>query len=123
VSAAAEPLPRAEILGDWRGTSKCVNLEAAPACKDEIVLYHFLPIDGASDKVLLKADKQVNGAWELMGELELHFRAADGSWEGEFSNPRVHILWNYTIKGRQMTGTLISLPDRTLLRKAAVTKL
>ena len=122
VFAAAEKSPPADLLGDWRGTSKCVNLAAAPACKDEIVLYHFLPVEGAADKMLLKADKIVNGAAEFMGEFELHRETATGLWESELQTPRVHLLWSFGFAGRQMSGTLVSLPDRTLLRKVEVTK-
>ncbi len=120
--AASAESSRAELLGDWRGTSKCVNLQAAPACQDETVLYHFLPVAGATDKVWLKADKLVNGVFELMGEFECHFNSAAGTWDSEIRTPRVHILWSYTVKDRQLSGTLVALPDRTLLRKVATTK-
>jgi hypothetical protein len=122
---AADPgdLPRAEILGDWRGTSRCVNLAAAPACKDETVLYHVLPLADAPDKVLLKADKIVNGVPEPMFDLEFHHVAATKRWESEFQNARVHLRWSFGVKDRQLTGTLVQLPDLTLLRKVETTKL
>ena len=40
-SSTAEDANAKAILGVWRGTSICVNLEAAPACKNEEVIYEF----------------------------------------------------------------------------------
>lgn len=120
--AAGADAPQAEILGDWRGTSKCVDLVAAPACKDEVVLYHMLPVAGATGRVLCKADKIIRGVAEPMGDIEFHYRTDTDCWESEIENPRFHAVWSFTVKGRTMTGTLVLLPDHTLVRKVATKK-
>ena len=120
-SASAADDPRT-ILGSWRGTSLCVNLQAAPACRDEEVLYKFRETTPpAAGKLTLQADKIVDGKVVPMGVLDLVWDSKASAWTSEISTPRVHALWSYALpKGDELAGTLVSLPDRALLRKVAV---
>jgi hypothetical protein len=120
-SASAQDANAKAILGTWRGTSICVNLEASPGCKNEEVIYEFReltpPIAG---KLNLNADKIVDGKAVPMGELELVWVSAEGAWSCEIQTPRVHSLWTFKqLRGDELAGTLVQLPDRTLVRKAA----
>ena len=75
----------------WRGTSVCVNLEAAPACHDEEVVYEFRemtpPVAG---KLTLKADKIVDGKVVPMAVFDLVWDPARESWSYEIQTQRVH---------------------------------
>jgi hypothetical protein len=104
------------FLGTWRGTSTCVNREAAPACTDETVIYEVRRAD-APDAAVLKADKIVDGQRVSMGELAFHYSQKDACWRSEISTPRVHAVWCLTIEGRVMTGSLRQLPGNTEVRK------
>jgi hypothetical protein len=120
-SSTAQDANAKAILGVWRGTSICVNLEAAPACKNEEVIYEFRettpPVAG---KLNLTADKIVDGKVVPMGEFEVVWVPAEGAWSSEIQTPRVHALWSFKqSKGDELAGTLVLLPDRTLVRKAA----
>jgi hypothetical protein len=109
------------ILGAWRGTSVCVNREAAPACRDEEVVYEFRELTPpVADKLAVKADKIVDGKIVPMGMLEVTWDPKAGAWSCDFQTQRFHGLWSYAPpRGDELAGTLVSLPDRTLLRKAA----
>lgn len=120
-SAAAQEADPKPILGVWRGTSLCVNLEAAPACRDEEVVYEFRemtpPVAG---KLNLNADKIVDGKVVPMGAFDLAWDPRRGAWSYEIQTPRVHALWSFEQpRGDDLAGTLVLLPDRTLVRKAA----
>jgi len=123
LAAAATPLhgdprPADAIVGEWRGTSLCTNRELAPACKDESIVYLFtpLPSDGAP-KVHLDASKIVDGKAAPMGEFDLTWEAGEASWSVEFSTPRVHARWSFTVNGDELAGTLVELPSKAQLRK------
>jgi len=109
------------ILGVWRATSVCINREAAPACRDEEVIYEVRetvpPVDG---KLTIKADKVMDGKVVSMGVIDVVWDPKETAWSCDFQTPRFHGLWSYTQpKGDDLAGTLVSLPDRTLLRKVA----
>jgi len=120
-SSTAEDANAKAILGVWRGTSTCVNLEASPGCKNEEVIYEFRETTPpAAGKLNLNADKIVDGKAVPMGELEVVWVPAEGAWSSEIQTPRVHALWSFKQpKGDELAGTLVRLPDRTLVRKAA----
>jgi len=120
-SATAQDANAKAILGTWRGTSICVNLEAAPACKNEEVIYEFRettpPVAG---KLNVNADKIVDGKAVPMGEFDLVWVPAEGAWNYEIQTPRSHALWSFKQPaGDELAGTLVRLPDRTLVRKAS----
>lgn len=118
ISSSSQAQDPKAILGVWKGTSLCVNREAAPACRDEEVILEFRDTaPPAAGKLTVKADKVVNGEVLPMGELDLVWDSKSGAWLCELQN-RYHALWSYPPpKGDELTGTLVLLPDRTLVRK------
>jgi hypothetical protein len=112
--------PRAAILGTWRGTSTCVKSPEFPACHDEVVVYEFRESSSGSDAATLEAFKIVNGEKQSMGEIEFTRDAKQGAWVSEFTTPRVHVLWTFVARGDEITGTLVDLPSKHLIRNVAV---
>jgi len=108
------------IAGDWSGESICVG--EVGACHDEQVVYHFTVSKADPQKFTLAADKIVNGKPEPMGEIDFAYDAANHILTGEFQNSRTHLLFQYTVKGNMMWGTLMSLPERRVGRQIRVTK-
>ena len=121
VSSALEAQDAKAILGVWKGTSVCANREATPACRDEEVVYEFRETTPpAAGKLTLKADKVVNGEIQPMGVLDFAWDPKAGAWSCEIQT-RYHGLWSFPPpKGGELTGTLVLLPDRTIVRKVAV---
>ncbi|MEA2570999.1 MAG: hypothetical protein QOI24_3000 [Acidobacteriota bacterium] len=115
--AAAEAAP----LGTWRGTSTCTDRVAAPACKDEIVVYE-LTAGAKTGIVHWKADKIVDGKRQTMGEMDLTYDADDACWKAEFKSPRSHSVWCLKVDGTHMTGTAWLLPGKQTVRKVDVRK-
>jgi hypothetical protein len=124
IAATAAPAraagPEDAILGTWRGTSTCVDLKRAPACKDEVVVYDFRPSSGTKGGVTLDAKKVVDGVAVSMGELELTLDPGTSRWSGEFQNSRVHVVWSYKVNGNAMTGTCEEFASKAVLRRVAV---
>ncbi len=108
-----------EIVGTWRGESICIDRKVAPACTDEVVVFEFRrsPKPGT---VSLQADKIVNGERRKMGELEFAWDAGEGCWRSEFETPRTHGYWCLVVDGREVTGTLRTLPERAQVRRLSV---
>ena len=105
-----------ELLGTWRGTSTCTDRVAAPACRDETVVYDFTP--GAKPgTVTWKADKVVDGKREPMGEMELAYDAREKCWAAEFRSARVRSRWCLAVDGAHLTGTGRLLPGKETIRK------
>jgi hypothetical protein len=121
VSSTLEAQDAKAILGVWKGTSLCVNREAAPACRDEEVILEFRETTPpASGRLNVKADKVVHGEVLPMGELDFVWDPKASAWACEIQ-ARNRGLWIYSPpKGDELSGTLIQLPDRTLIRKVAV---
>ena len=71
----------AEIVGTWRGTSRCVDRVAAPACNDEQVIYEISATPGRESAVTVNADKVVDGKRVPMGALDFARDPKDGSWK------------------------------------------
>jgi hypothetical protein len=111
----------AGFLGTWRGTSTCVNLKVAPACKDETVVYEVRRSDKAG-AAILAADKIVEGKRLPMGELEFVYSDKDGCWRSEFTTPRTHGIWCLVVEGRNLTGSLRDLPENAEVRKVQATR-
>jgi hypothetical protein len=105
-----------ELLGTWDGTSVCTDRVAAPACKDEVVIYDFM----AAEKpgvVHWNADKIVEGKRLPMGELDLVYDDSEGCWKAEFSSPRMHMVWSVIVKGSALSGNATLLPGKQVVRK------
>jgi len=119
-SSAMEAQDAKAMLGVWRGTSLCANREVTPACKDEEVVYEFRETSPpAAGKLTMAADKIVNGERQPMGELDFVWDPKAGAWVCEIHS-RYHGLWSFAPpKDGELAGTLVLLPEKTVVRKAA----
>ena len=108
------------LTGDWTGESICVG--EVGACKDEHVVYHISVDPADASKVKIGADKIVNGKPEFMGDIDLKYDARNNTLTGELTTPRYRGVWEFTVKGNMMWGTLSLLPDKRIGRQIRVTK-
>lgn len=111
-----------KLVGDWSGESICVNKEKFPACNNEQVVYHIVVASDKTDTVTITADKIVNNKPETMGTFDFVYNARRQTLTSEFKNDRVHIIFEFAVKGDFLEGTLATLPDRTLVRRIKVKK-
>lgn len=107
-----------DIAGTWTGTSTCVG--DRPACKDETVVYRFVPLDGRPGQVRLLADKIIDGKRVPMGALVCDVEEHDRTLRGEFSVGRTHGVWSFAVEGDSMTGKLVILPEGSMARRVVV---
>jgi hypothetical protein len=120
-SAQADNHDPSELIGTWRGTSTCSDRVAAPACRDEVVIYDFTA-GAKSGTVHWKGDKVVDNQRQTMGEFELVYDREDKCWAASFSSPTARSTWCLKVSGRQLTGTLRLLPDKAIVRRIQATK-
>ncbi len=111
-----------KLLGDWSGESICVNKEKFPSCHDEQVVYHVVVAAGKTDTVTISADKIVNGKPEEMGTFDFIYDAQKRTLASEYKNERVHIIFEFAVKGDLLEGTLSNLPEKALVRRIKVKK-
>jgi hypothetical protein len=114
--------PVDEIVGTWRGTSACVDRQAAPACTDEQVIYEIVASPGESDSVTVRADKVVDGKRVPMGSFDFTHEATSRSWTSELETPRMHALWRLSVSGTTLGGTLTLLPSKAVVRRVHLQK-
>lgn len=110
----------AQLVGDWTGESICVG--EIGACKDEQVVYHISVDAVDATKVKISADKIVNGKPEWMGDINLKFNTLNNTLTGSLESPRYRGVWEFTVKGNNMWGTLSLLPEKRIGRQIRVTK-
>jgi hypothetical protein len=118
--AAFAAAPRPAILGTWNGTSTCVKSTELPSCHDEVVVYEFKESPRGGDATTLDAFKIVNGEKQFMGDMGFTWDARQEAWISEYTTSRVHILWTFFVRGDEITGTLVDLPSKHLIRNVAV---
>jgi len=116
LSAQQTPSNPQNLLGTWRGISKCSDRVAAPACNDEEVVYEFKAGD-KSGVIRWMADKIVAGKRESMGELEMSYDAVEACWKAQFSSPRTTSVWRVVVNGDHLTGTDQLLPGKETIRQ------
>jgi hypothetical protein len=119
-TAAAITDAGSSLVGNWTGDSICVGNR--PACHDEQVIYRIPKAPDSSGKVTITADKIVNGKPELMGVLDFKYDSEKQTLICDFTRGNIHGLWELTVKGNTMEGTLMLLPDKTLVRRAKLKK-
>jgi hypothetical protein len=123
VTALAAQSPAIDdIVGTWSGSSICVNREAAPACADEQVVYEIAATPGRAMTVTVKADKVVDGKRVPMGDLDFTRDTREDPWTTTIDTPRVHAIWQLTVKNGALTGTMMLLPSKVLVRKMDLRK-
>ena len=109
-----------QLVGDWMGESICVG--EIGACHDEQVVYHVSVDATDATRVKIGADKVIEGKPDFMGDIALHFDAANHTLIGNLESPRDRGVWEFTVKGNTMWGTLSLLPERRIVRQIRVTK-
>ena len=114
--------PVDEIVGTWRGTSACVDRQAAPSCTDETVIYEIVANPGQPESVTVRAGKVVDGKRVPMGPLDFTHEATSRSWTSELETPRVHALWRLSVSGATLSGTLTLLPSEAVVRRVDLQK-
>jgi hypothetical protein len=110
----------ANLVGNWTGDSICVG--PFPACRDEKVIYHIPKAPDAKGTVTITADKIVDGKPELMGVLDFKYDAEKNALTCDFIRGNTHGLWEFSVKGDTMEGTLVMLPDKILARRIKLKK-
>lgn len=108
-----------ELLGTWRGTSTCTDTVAAPACRNETVVYEVRRGD-KSGHAIVAADRVVDDQRVPMGELDFAWDAAAACWRADFESPRVRSRWCFTIEGAALKGTARLLPGNQIIRRIEV---
>ena len=94
-----------------------MNREVAPAGRDETVVYEFRSSPEDARAIVLKADKIVDGEQVSMGALTLTYSAEESAWVAEVHGPNASAMWSFRARGRDLTGTLVSLPGRAAVRR------
>jgi hypothetical protein len=117
---APAPVPKAEILGFWKGRSICAPIEAAEFCNDETVAYNVVDVPDHPTTVSLKAGRIEDGAVRPMYAIYLNHRPDERSWTSEITSGERRGRWSYVVKGDEMTGTLVLLPEGTVARTVSV---
>jgi len=110
---AAAPVTES-IGGDWEGESICTVHPSS--CHDEHVIYHVTEPD-SDGKLQINADKVIDGKPEAMGTLDCTYDKNHSA----IACPMRGWIWEFTIAGTSMTGTL-KMPDGTLFRRISVRK-
>lgn len=107
------------LAGDWSGESICTGNN--PSCHDEKVVYHISVDPADATKVTIKADKMVDGKLEWMGDIILKYDAAKQTLTGDLQSPRYKGIWEFTVKGNIIEGTLsLFNPEKTVGRRISV---
>ena len=70
----------------------------------------------------IAADKIVDGKPEFMGDIFLKYDAAKQTLTGDLQSPRYRGVWEFTIKGNTIEGSLTILPEKTVGRRIRVTR-
>jgi hypothetical protein len=101
----------ATFRGTWTGQSTCVGNN--PACKNETVVYRFVPFTAAPWQVRCLADKIVEGKRLPMGALMFQYDDKTRGLRCEFTTPKtkMHAVWAFVLAGDSLRGDLTHLPD------------
>jgi hypothetical protein len=109
------------LAGDWSGESLCAGTN--PSCHDEHVVYHISVDFSDGTKVNVSADKIVDGKLEWMGNIPLKYDPAKQTLTGDLQSPRYKGIWEFTVKGNIIEGTLsLFTPEKTVGRRIRVQK-
>jgi hypothetical protein len=112
--------PTREIIGTWRGTAVCANRAKDLTCKDETVIYDVGTIGAARGNVMLRAHKMVNRDRQFMYAMQFKLIPGSHTWQSDFTASTFHGRWEYTVNGSVMTGRLIEIPSRRLVRRVSL---
>jgi Protein of unknown function (DUF3224) len=119
VTAVSHAQQASSLVGDWTGESICTG--GNPSCHDEHVVYHVSVDPADATKVKIAADKIVDGKPEWMGDIFLKYDAVKQTLIGDLQSPRYKGIWEFTIKGNVIEGTLsVFNPEKTVGRRIRV---
>jgi hypothetical protein len=109
------------LFGTWRGTSLCTPVR--PACNNEIAVYH-IAASPKSDTVAMTMNKVVDGKEVEMGgtldyDVDYTTRTLTHAIE---SRDGTRGMFTFRWSGNNMTGTLIQLPGREVVRNIKLAK-
>ncbi len=103
-----------QLIGTWTGESIC-QVKNSP-CHDEKAIYRILKAkDGG--KVTIDLGKIVDGKAETMVVLDFKYVRKNKKLICAYK----HGLWEFTVIGDQMTGTLTT-PDKVVYRRVSLKK-
>lgn len=100
----------AVFTGTWAGTSTCVA-KNRPACKNEVIVFRFVPFPAAPWQTRLLGDKIVEGKRLAMGAFICQYDEKTHGIRSEFKVGNTHGEWSFTAEGDSLIGALITLPD------------
>jgi hypothetical protein len=109
------------LVGDWVGESLCTK-DSSSACRDEKVVYHIRRAPDADGNVEIDADKIVDGKPVNMGAIRLKYDAEKKTLRGDLETPRYRGVWEFSINGDTMEGTLTSQPEKKVTRNVSLKK-
>jgi hypothetical protein len=104
----------ANLVGDWKGQSSVQPKNTR--ARDETVVWH-LKKGNAPGKLLIRADKVVNGKAVNMGTLEFAYDQAQKLIVCRYE----HGVWSLRVNGKSIEGTLTT-PDETVIRRVSLEK-
>ncbi len=90
------------LPGVWKGNSIC-QIKSSP-CHDEIAVYH-ISSSGKPNLYHMLMNKLVNGVEEEMGTLDYIYDPAGNSLTS--IDEKHKTTWRFTVKGKNMEGTLV----------------
>ncbi|HYX28817.1 MAG TPA: hypothetical protein VE863_09630 [Pyrinomonadaceae bacterium] len=108
------------LAGDWSGESLCFGDN--PSCHDEKVVYHISVDPADSTRVKIAADKIVDGKPVPMGDVYLKYDTAKQTLTGKLETARFQGVWEFSVRGNVIQGSLSILPDKAMGRKIRVQK-
>jgi len=117
ISALAWASDHASVVGAWEGESKC-TVPNSP-CHDEHALYRFKTDDKDEASLSVDAYKIVNGSPEFMGTLTCDYHRSQSTLTCSGHTPKQD-LWEFQVKGDNLTGTLKIGPEKTLYRRVTL---
>lgn len=120
VALTVAQLKTAQIVGDWEGESKCVNLTASPGCHDEHVIYHIASIANKPNQVRINADRIANNKPVAMGEIIFTVDGKASTIANEMVINGNKLYWDFVVKGDKMSGTLKN-GDKVVVRRISLT--
>lgn len=98
----------AAFKGTWAGKSTCVDDQAA--CKNELIVYRFVPFTGAPWQLRLLADRIVEKKRVPIGAFMCQYDEKKRGLRCEVANDNMRGAWVYTLNGDSLVGEFL-LPD------------
>jgi hypothetical protein len=108
-----------DIVGTWRGTSICVDKVNLPVCNDEDALYEIRQAGRSGDSVIVRAQKMVNGATELVSQ-DAFTHQSDGSWATDIVTTGARLHVSLRLSGDSLIGDVTDVSTSRKQRDIAL---